>query len=484
MNQVNTRPAAENEPCTIVMDHVSKSFGSVHVIEDVTLTIEPGRVLALLGENGAGKSTLIKMLAGIHEPDTGHILVNGERTRIRTVSDAQKHGIATIHQELTIVPELSVGENIMLGRLPHRYGLVDHAAIRRRAEDALKLIGVSIDPDTPAGSLGIAYQQMVEIAKALSLDARILVLDEPTAALTGKEAEQLFAVMDELKRQGVGMVFISHHLDEIARVADDVAVLRDGRLVANVAPDTPEATLVSHMVGRDIDDHYPRVRSEVGDVLLEVSHFSGDGFHDVSLTLRAGEVVGLAGLVGAGRTELLRALAARYPGTGIVPEDRKGQGLMLDGSVSDNIGLATYRSTARYGVVNRRAQRRDAASMAEALKIRMSDLDQHVRYLSGGNQQKVVFARWVIAGTPVMLLDEPTRGVDVGAKVDIYSIINDITDRGGAVLMASSDLPEILGMSDRILVMSGGTIAGELTPDATQDDIMTLAVSQRQEVVA
>lgn len=470
--------------CTVTMDHVSKSFGNVTVIEDVSLTITPGTVLALLGENGAGKSTLINMLAGVHEPDSGTITVDGTPTHIASVSDAQKLGIATIHQELQIVSSLSVAENIMLGRLPQRFGVVDRSAMRRHAVAALNRIGLDIDPDTPVGSLGIAHQQMVEIAKALCLDARVLILDEPTAALTAKEAEQLFTVMEELAAKGVGMVFISHHLDEITRIADHVAVLRDGRLVAEVPPDTSHNTLVAHMVGRDIDNHYPRVRGEVGDALLTLTNASGHGFHNISLQVHAGEVVGLAGLVGAGRTELLRSIAAQFPDTGLVPEDRKNQGLILDASVAENIGLATFRQTSRYGLVNRSHQRARARDISDSLHIRMSSIDQRVRYLSGGNQQKVVFARWVLAGTDIMLLDEPTRGVDVGAKVEIYTIINEITAGGGAVLMASSDLPEILGMSDRILVMSAGRIAGELTPDATQDDIMALAVSQRKEVVA
>ncbi|MCF4007307.1 sugar ABC transporter ATP-binding protein [Corynebacterium uropygiale] len=482
--------------------HVSKSFGPVTVIEDVSLAVHAGKVQALLGENGAGKSTLIKMMAGVHQPDSGQILIDGHETPLRTTKAAEQHGIATIYQELNLVPTMSVAENIMLGRTPARGGLVDFAALRRKAQEAVDFIGLEVDLDETVGALGIAKQQLVEIAKALSMDARILILDEPTAALSTTEVEQLFRVMTSLKERGVGMVFISHHLEEIARIADSVSVLRDGGLVAEVPPTTPEAEFVSLMVGRDIENQYPRERGVPGPPLLRVENLSREGaFSDISLTVRAGEVVGIAGLVGAGRTELIRAIAGadsydsgqvvvkdtRLPrgdvaaaiaqGVGHVPEDRKTQGLILEASVGSNIGLATLRSSSRWGMAALRAQRARAMEVAEKLRIRMAGIDQDVINLSGGNQQKAVFGRWVMAGSEILLLDEPTRGVDVGAKVEIYTIINAITARGGAVLMVSSDLPEVLGMSDRILVMSGGRIAGELPPTASQDDVMALAVA-------
>ena len=502
-------PPASGIGAILQLEHVSKAFGSVRVIEDVSLTVEPGRVLALLGENGAGKSTLIKMMAGVHQPTAGRILVDGNEVTIADTAASEALGIATIHQELNLVPTLSVAENIMLGRTPQRAGLVNFRKLREHAQHALERIKLDVNINAPVASLGIAQQQLVEIAKALSMDARMLILDEPTAALTGHEIEQLFTVMRELKAEGVGMVFISHHLDEIADIADTVAILRDGHFVAEVPAHTPEHVLVRHMVGRDIEDQYPQVDKTIGEPLLEVQQLRSEGkFSDISFTVRAGEVVGLAGLVGAGRTEVVRAIAGADPvdsgtvsingsvltpgniadaishGVGHVPEDRKAQGLVLDASVSDNIGMATLRTTSKLGLADIAGQKRRAGEVAETLRIKMASINQQIRNLSGGNQQKAVFGRWVLAGSNVLLLDEPTRGVDVGAKVEIYTIINSVTQNGGAVLMVSSELPEIIGMSDRILVMSGGRIAGELARGASQDDIMALAVSNVDDALA
>ena len=483
--------------------NVSKSFGPVNVIKDVSLSVRRGQVQALLGENGAGKSTLIKMIAGVHAPDSGKILIDGTEVTIASTNDSEAHGIATIHQELNLVPTLSVAENIMLGRTPKRFGLVNYKHLNAQAQAALNLIGLDVPLKQKVGELGIAKQQLIEIAKALSMNARILILDEPTAALTGKEVDALFAILEELKAKGVAMVFISHHLDELARIADTISILRDGEFVAEVPASTDEDTLVQHMVGRAIEDQYPRgVVPETGAPLLEVNSLSSSGsFNDVSFTVHAGEVVGLAGLVGAGRTEVVRAIAgadkydsgqvlvsgkklkagdiqgAIRAGVGHIPEDRKGQALVLDGTVNENLGYATLGATAKAGLADRSGQKRRAQEVAEKLRIRMANIDQPIRNLSGGNQQKAVFGRWVLAQSNVLLLDEPTRGVDVGAKVEIYNIINEITANGGAVLMVSSDLPEVLGMSDRILVMSGGQLAGELPKNTTQDEIMALAVS-------
>lgn len=503
---VNSEQALNpHDPAPILqLDKVSKSFGPVNVINLVSIDVRPGRVLALLGENGAGKSTLIKMMSGVYQPDGGQILVDGKPTTLPDTKTAESFGIATIHQELNLVPTMTVAENVMLGRTPRKWGLVNFKHLRRQAQAALDLIGVDVDLNAQVGSLGIARQQMVEIAKALSMNARILILDEPTAALTGREIDQLFKVVDQLKEKGVAMVFISHHLDEIARIGDTVSVLRDGQFIAELPADTDEDELVRLMVGRSIENQYPRSAPEIGQPLLEVKNLNAEGrFTDISLTVRAGEVVGLAGLVGAGRTEVVRSIAgvdkvdsgevivagkklrggdiseAIKNGIGHIPEDRKAQGLVLGSSVEDNLGLATLASTARAGLVDRSGQHKRAAEVAEKLRIRMASLKQPISDLSGGNQQKAVFGRWVLAGSNVLLLDEPTRGVDVGAKVEIYNIINEMTEKGGAVLMVSSELPEVLGMADRILVMSGGRIAGELpAKGTTQDDVMALAVSQ------
>lgn len=501
---MSTNDALHSGDPILELRNVSKSFGPVNVIKDVSVGVYPGQVQALLGENGAGKSTLIKMMAGVYQPDSGDIVVDGKKVHFKDTRDSEKLGIATIHQELNLVPTLSVAENVMLGRTPSRGGLVNFKELRAKAKRALDFIGLDVSLDTEVGELGIARQQLVEIAKALSMDARMLILDEPTAALTGHEIDQLFRVVDDLKAKGVGMVFISHHLEEIARIADTVAVLRDGEFVAEVPADTEEDELVRLMVGREIEDQYPRTPSEPGKALLEVKNISShDKFKDVSFTVHAGEVVGMAGLVGAGRTEIIRAIAgadhldsgevlidgkklktgdvahAIGRGIGHVPEDRKGQGLVLDATVGENLGLATLRSSSRMGLADLKGQKQRASEVAEKLRVRMANIDQPIRDLSGGNQQKAVFGKWVLAGSTVLLLDEPTRGVDVGAKVEIYNIINDVTANGGAVLMVSSDLPEVLGMSDRVLVMSNGHLAGELPPTATQDEVMTLAVSHQ-----
>ncbi len=483
---------------------VSKAFGAVKAVTEVDLQLRAGEVHVLLGENGAGKSTLIKMIAGVHEPDSGEIVVDGQVVRIADTRASEKLGIATIHQELNLVPGLSVAENIALGHMPTKYGLVDRGAMRRNAQEAIARIGLQVDVNRPVGTLGIARQQLVEIAKALSMNARILILDEPTAALTSSETEWLFGVIRELREAGVAMVFISHHLEEIAEIGDRITVLRDGRYVDTRERGVSEPELIALMVGRDIDDLYPRRPSEPGEPVLEVEGLTMPGvFEDITFTARAGEVVGLAGLMGAGRTEVLRAIAGADPydsgsitvhgkrlpkrdvaravaaGVGMVPEDRKSSGLVLDAPIVENLGYATLRPTGRFGLADRAGQRRRGKDVAERLRIRLASLDQPVKGLSGGNQQKVVFGRWFMAGSDVLLLDEPTRGVDVGAKVEIYELVNSITADGGTVVLASSDLPEVISMSDRVLVMAHGRIVGELPADqATQDAVMTLAVKE------
>lgn len=483
---------------------VSKHFGGVLAVDSVDLTIHAGTVHALLGENGAGKSTLIKMIAGVHEPDSGAVSVAGRQVRVRDTATAESLGIATIHQELNLVPTMSVAENITLGRVPRRFGLVNRKEMHRIARRALDRVGLHVDLDQQVGNLGIAEQQLIEIAKALSVDARLLVLDEPTAALTRTETEQLFRIMRTLRDSGVGMVFISHHLDEITGIADTVTVLRDGGFVAEVPAGTSEDRLVELMVGRSIEALFPRRTPPLGREVLRVDELTSAGrCHDVSLAVRAGEVVGLAGLVGAGRTELLRAVAGADPydsgrvyvdgtpvpaadvrgavarGIGHVPEDRKTEGLVSLLSVADNVGLATLRSSSRGPLVDLRGQQQRARDISDQLQIKMDSVRQLVSALSGGNQQKVVFGRWLLAQSKVLLLDEPTRGVDVGSKVEIYELINSLTAQGHAVLLASSELPEVLGISDRVIVMAHGRVAGELSRDeASQDAVMSLAVKE------
>ncbi|MEU1800681.1 sugar ABC transporter ATP-binding protein [Streptomyces sp. NPDC019937] len=511
---MTTTPSPEPEPADhgaeiLRMEGVRKTFPGVVALDGVDFDLRRGEVHVLLGENGAGKSTLIKMLSGAHRPDGGRVLVDGGPVRIQGAQDAERLGIATIYQEFNLVPDLSVAENIFLGRQPRRFGLIDRTAMDERAAELLARVGVDVSPRTRVRDLGIARLQMVEIAKALSLNARVLIMDEPTAVLTTEEVDKLFRIVRTLRADGVGVVFITHHLEEIAALGDRVTVLRDGRSVTQVPATTDQDELVRLMVGRSIEQQYPRERpasgsasGSAGEPLLKVRGLGrGGSFQDIDFDVRAGEVVGLAGLVGAGRTEVVRALfgadpydtgtvevagvplprhdvvAAMDAGIGLVPEDRKGQGLVLDASVQENLGLVTLRGATRAGFVDRAGQRRAAERIAEQLAVRMAGLDQHVRTLSGGNQQKVVIGKWLLADSKVLILDEPTRGIDVGAKVDIYQLINELTASGHAVLMISSDLPEVLGMSDRVLVMAQGRIAGELTArEATQDAVMALAV--------
>ncbi|MFF3748259.1 sugar ABC transporter ATP-binding protein [Streptomyces kronopolitis] len=500
------------------VEGVTKSFPGVRALDGVDLTLRAGEVHVLLGENGAGKSTLIKMLSGAHRPDEGRLLAEGgqdgtreglHEVHIRSAQDAERLGIATIYQEFNLVPGLTVAENIFLGRQPrNRLGLVDKKTMRTRAAALLRRVRLDVSPDTPVGELGIARLQMVEIAKALSLDARVLIMDEPTAVLTSEEVETLFEIVRELRDSGVGVIFITHHLDEIGVLGDRVTVLRDGRSVREVPAATDEDELIRLMVGRDIAEQYPRQRpDEPGAPVLRVRGLTRRGaaagpvFEGIDFEVRAGEVVGLAGLVGAGRTEVVRAIfgvdrydagtveidgkelargdvrAAMRAGLGLVPEDRKGQGLVLDASLQDNLTLARLDRDTRGGLVDRGTQRREAAAVAAQLKVRMRGLGQSARTLSGGNQQKIVIGKWLLTDTRLLILDEPTRGIDVGAKVEIYQLINELTASGRAVLMISSDLPEVLGMSDRVLVMSQGRLAGELPAEAaTQDAVMELAL--------
>ncbi|WP_079084178.1 sugar ABC transporter ATP-binding protein [Streptomyces longwoodensis] len=491
-----------NPDALLRIEGLRKTFPGVVALDGVDFDLRRGEVHVLLGENGAGKSTLIKMLSGAHRPDAGRILADGREVRIHGAQDAERLGIATIYQEFNLVPDLTVAENIFLGRQPRRFGMIDRRRMEADAEVLLRRVGLTVSPRARVRELGIARLQMVEIAKALSLNARVLIMDEPTAVLTSEEVDKLFAIVRSLRADGVGIVFITHHLEEIAALGDRVTVIRDGRSVGQVPASTPEDELVRLMVGRSIEQQYPRERPDRGPALLSVEGLTRDGvFHDVSFEVHAGEVVGIAGLVGAGRTEVVRAVfgadpydrgtvrvggralrrhdvnAALAAGVGLVPEDRKGQGLVLDQTVEENLGLVTLRAATRAGLVDRKGQHEAAERIAHQLGVRMAGLGQQVRTLSGGNQQKVVIGKWLLADTRVLILDEPTRGIDVGAKVEIYQLVNRLTAAGAAVLMISSDLPEVLGMSDRVLVMAQGRIAGELSADeATQDSVMALAV--------
>ncbi|GLI06691.1 ribose import ATP-binding protein RbsA [Paenibacillus tyrfis] len=486
------------------MNDISKSFPGVRVLDQVTFNLTGGEVHALMGENGAGKSTLMKILGGIHRRDGGTVILKGTPCEITSPSMAQSLGIAMIHQELNLIPHLTVMENIFLGRefTYGRSGMINWGKMRQESVRFLSQLGLSIDPGIIAGELSVGQQQMIEIAKALSMNAEILVLDEPTAALTDREIEALFTVIESLKAKGVGMIYISHRMEEIFRICDRVTVMRDGHTVGtDRVADTNIDKLVKMMVGREIKDRFPKIDVAVGEPKLEIKGLSLPGkLQDISFAVRSGEIVGIAGLMGAGRTELAKALfgvtparhgeirvdgrpvAIRKPvdairaGIALVTEDRKDEGLLLNLSVKDNISLPNLKDVSSFGFVSRSKETGISDRLISQLLIKTPNGEQKVGSLSGGNQQKVVIGKWLETNPQVFILDEPTRGVDIGAKKEIYDLMNQLVSRGVAILMISSELPEVLGMSDRILVMHEGRIAGEFARgEATQEKIMHCA---------
>ncbi|QLI81714.1 sugar ABC transporter ATP-binding protein [Chitinibacter fontanus] len=484
----------------IQMKGISKAFGPVRVLEGVDFALERGEIHALMGENGAGKSTLMKILCGVYQADSGTIAVDGKDTPIKNTSDAEKHGIAIIHQELNLIPQLSVMENMFLGREPRHFGVINTIKMRTQCLEYLKLLGIeNLDPDVEAGTLSIGQQQMVEIAKALSLNAQTLIMDEPTAALSERETEKLFGIIADLKSRGVGIVYVSHRMEEIFKVCDKISVLRDGQFVGErVIAHTDFDEIVRMMVGREIGDRFPVRQATLGEVRLKVSDLADATISGINFEVRAGEVLGIAGLMGAGRSEILKtifginrkvagrveldgqALNATSPaeaiaaGIGFVTEDRKSQGLVLGLSVRENATLANLGKYARFGVINHAEQMAVVQREIDRMHIRTRDAELEVKSLSGGNQQKVVFAKWLGIAPKVLFLDEPTRGVDVGGKAEIYQIINELAQSGVAIVMVSSELPEVLAMSDRVLVMHQGTQAGIFSqPDA--ETVMTAA---------
>lgn len=494
---------ARNAP-VIRMEHIHKWFGGVHALNDVQMAVYAGEVHALLGENGAGKSTLVKTMTGVHQPDSGEIYLYGEPLRFSGPREAQQQGIGAIYQEPSLFPDLAIAENIMAGRQPTRAGRVDWRAMYREAGKHLEQLGVKIDPRVKARNLSVAQQQTVEIARALSLDARLLIMDEPTSSLTLTEVEELFRIIRQLRQAGTAIIFISHRLEELFAVADRVTILRDGHYVGtHEISKVKTQDLIQMMVGRQVDDLFPKQEAPVGDILLEVTDLTASGkFEDVSFKLRSGEILGIAGLIGAGRTDLARALfgiepvqsgsvridgrevtirspgQAMHLGLGFVPEDRQHHGLVLPMSIAANITLPILPRFATGGWLREREAKKVAAMAARRLEVRSSGIEQKAKELSGGNQQKVVLAKWLETSPRILILDEPTRGIDVGTKAAVHQLMSDLANQGVAILMISSELPEILGMSDRVLVMREGYITGEFTRgEVTQEKVMAAATA-------
>ena len=494
--QVEPAPA---DPLLQVRD-IEKSFPGVRALSGVSFDVRAGEVHALLGENGAGKSTLIKIVSGVYEPDLGSILVDGRETRFASPDEARRAGVATIYQELLLFPELSVAENIFLGHAPLAGGgRIDWRAMRAQADELLASLEIDdLTADEIVGSLSVGNRQRVEILRALSHDARILIMDEPTAALTESDVVRLFDVVRRLKRRGVGVVYISHRLDEIFAIADRVTVLRDGAFVgARKVADTNAAELVQMMVGRRIDNLFPKIPAAIGPPVLEASDLVRRPLtKGVSLTVRAGEIVGLAGLVGSGRSELAQTLfgvtpaesgeirlngenvkidspeSARAKGVAYVPEDRGAQGLVRGMSVLHNFSLAALGALSRAGFIDRAGERRMAEAGVRRFSVKTSSVDEIVARLSGGNQQKIVLGKWLANNPKLLILDEPTRGIDVGAKAEIHRLMSELAAGGVAILMISSELPEVLGMSDRVLVMREGRLVAEFDrAEATSESV-------------
>jgi len=485
---------------------LTKSYSGVRALDYVSLDLNAGEVHALCGENGAGKSTLIKCLAGVTVPDSGCVEISGRMLRFGSVGDSEAAGVAVIHQEATTFPDLDTVDNVFVGReLTNRFGLLDRSRMNRETHRLLDLLGQHFDVRKPVGELSLANRQMVSMARALSRKCKLLIMDEPTASLSLHETDALIKTVKRLRTQGVAILYVSHRLSEVFELADTVSVLRDGKLVASQQrSELTEAELIRQMVGRDAvaTDKASSSARAFGDTKLEVHGLSGQGFASVSLSVRAGEIVGVAGLVGAGRSELAKAIvgidrydagqvlvddrvlpagkvcAALDAGVALVPEDRQHEGLVLPMNVRENMTMAVLPTQARYGLIDRTAERHLVQELIERLRVKTVDAEVSMKSLSGGNQQKVVLAKWLARKPGVLILDEPTRGVDVGAKAQVHALVRELAAEGMATLLISSDLPELIAMCDRVLVMREGKISGELPANATQEEVLALALPQ------
>ncbi|KTR89906.1 D-ribose transporter ATP-binding protein [Pantoea dispersa] len=482
---------------------ISKFFPGVKALDNVSLRIKPGSVHALMGENGAGKSTLMKCLIGMYRPDKGTIRIKGEPVQFQDTMDALRSGISMIHQELNLVPYMTVAENIWLGREPMKYGFVDHGKLNQQTQELLNKLNIRLKADRLVGELSIASQQMVEIAKAVSWNSDIVIMDEPTSALTETEVAHLFTIIRDLRVQGKAIIYISHKMDEIFAITDEISIFRDGTWVgSNSTTAFTRQSLITQMVGRELTQLFPKFNSAIGEEVLTVRNLTcKDRFTDVSFSVRKGEILGVAGLVGAGRSEVMESLfgmesfdsgevlidgvpvkidspsTAIEKGMAFLTEDRKKSGLFLVLSVLENMSIVNMPDyIGKSGFVSHMKMAQDCMEQIRKLNIKTPTMDQIINNLSGGNQQKVLIARWLLAQPKILILDEPTRGIDVGAKAEIYRLISELANRGVAIIMVSSELPEILGMSDRVMVMHGGRITGILDKEeADQETILSLA---------
>jgi ribose transport system ATP-binding protein len=492
----------------VEMRHITKTFPGVVALDDVTFECRKGKVHAVVGENGAGKSTLMKILAGVYQPDQGEIVLRGESVRIRNPHEAQRMGISIIYQELNLLPDLSVAANVFLGREPRSpLGFLNAQELEEGAQEVLHRLGVDINPRTRVGRLSVAQQQLVEIAKALSLNAELIIMDEPSATLGGQDLEHVFEVISTLKEQNVAVVYISHRIAEVFEIADRVTVFKDGKLVGteNVS-DIERGSLVRMMIGRTLSETFPPRGTDVGEEIVTIKDLSSSRvLNGINLSVHRGEIVGLSGLMGAGRTELAQVIFGARPidegsihvggrqvkfsrpadalrhNMGFLTENRKEEGLVHGLPVIQNVALPSLKQRQNWGFVQRRKENQVVSDMVAELDCRTPGLGQEVQYLSGGNQQKVVLAKWLISGPDILIFDEPTRGIDVGAKSEIWHLMRELANQGTAILMISSELPEIIGMSDRVVVMHRGRIAGVIPGEtATEEEVMYMATYGEQ----
>ena len=495
----------ETAPAALQLADVSKSFGPVMALRSGRLEAWSGSIHGLVGENGAGKSTLVKIVAGVHRRDSGTFLLDGQPVDFGSTAESKSAGVAVIYQEPTLFPDLSVTENIFMGRQILRSGRrIDKPAMYAEADRLFRGLGVHIDPRRPALGLSIADQQIIEIAKAISLDAKVLIMDEPTAALSGVEVDRLFAVARQLRDEGRAIVFISHRFDEVFSLCDTVTVMRDGAYIGtHPIADTSVGEIVNLMVGREVADLFPKQETEIGDVVLQVQDLNTAGtFHNITFDVRRGEIVGLAGLVGAGRSEIARAIfgvdrydsgavtvngrqlashspqAAIQAGMALIPEDRRKQGLVTDASITSNVAAVIRTNLTTAGLITKARENKAVAPWAARLEVKTNALDMAAKTMSGGNQQKVVIAKWLASQPDLLIIDEPTRGIDIGTKSEVHRLLSELAGQGMAILMISSELPEVLGMADRVLVIAEGRITAELSRDeATPERVMHAATA-------